>query len=52
MSVRVALVLTIILGSIYAAAGLFDTLLHFTVGIVVACVGLIGYGLVDWIETR
>lgn len=48
--IRVGFSLTIIGGFIWAAAGLFDSLAHFAAGVIVSMVGIIGYGLVDWID--
>lgn len=48
--VRVGLALTTVIGAIYAAAGLFDSLGHFALGVIVAATAIMLYGLVDWIE--
>lgn len=50
--IRMGLSITILLGVIYAFAGLFDSLGHFALGVIVAAGAVIGYGLVDFIESR
>lgn len=47
---RVGFALTTILGGIYAAVGLFDSLTQLTVGVVLACIGVIGSGAVEWVD--
>lgn len=47
---RVAFLLTIILGAIWASAGLFDSLTQFGIGVCVASLGVIGYGAVDYVD--
>jgi len=47
---RVGFALTTILGGIYAAVGLFDSLTQLTIGVVLACIGLIGSGAVEWVD--
>ena len=50
--IRIGMAITVIIGATYAAAGLFDSLRHFAIGVVVACLGVIGHGLLDFIESR
>lgn len=50
--VRIALAITMMLGCIYAAAGLLDSLTQFAIGVIVAASAVIGIGLCDWIEAR
>ena len=50
--IRIGLTLTIIAASMYAAAGLFHSLTDFAVGTVTACLAMIGYGLVDFLEAH
>lgn len=50
--IRIGMALSIVIGSIYAAAGLLDSLTDFGIGLAVACLGVIGYGLCDFIEDR
>lgn len=53
MTVRVAFIITAILGAIYAAAGLFaPTATDFVVGTLVAMVGWIGVGAAEWVRDR
>lgn len=52
MSIRVALWLTAFLGAMYALLSLFSTLSGVGVGMAVAAVAILGWGLMDWIETR
>jgi hypothetical protein len=48
---RVGFFLTILLGAMWSSAGLFaDTDTQFLTGIVVAMLGVIGLGAVDWTE--
>jgi hypothetical protein len=49
--VRVGFFLTILLGAMWASAGLFaPTDTEFLTGTLVAMVGLIGLGATDWID--
>jgi len=50
--VRVSLALTTIIGALYAAVGLFESLGHFALGTIIAASAVMGYGLVDFIEHR
>jgi hypothetical protein len=50
--VRIGLVLTIIIGFLYASFGLFESLTKFGVGIAVAAAAAVGYGLCDYLEVR
>lgn len=50
--IRVALAITTIIGAIYAAAGLFDSLGQFALGTIIAATAVMGYGLVDYVEHR
>jgi len=50
--VRFGCAVTVILGAMYAAAGLLHSLTDFAVGTVVAAAAVIGYGLVDFIEAH
>ena len=47
---RVGLALTAIIGAIYAAAGIFDSLGHFALGAIIAASAAIGIGAVDYVE--
>jgi len=49
---RVGLSITIMIGALYAAAGLFDSLTKFGVGICVAATAVIGYGLLDFLDSH
>jgi hypothetical protein len=49
---RVGLSVTVLIGAMYAACGLFNSLTDFGIGLVVASLGVIGYGLVDFIEAH
>lgn len=48
--IRIACAITTLIGAIYAATGLLESLGHFALGLIVAAVGVIGYGLVDVID--
>ena len=48
---RVGFALTILLGAVWASVGLFSpTDTETLTGVVVAMVGILGMGVVDWIE--
>jgi len=49
---RPAFSVLILVGLIYAAAGLFDSLIHVSIGLVVAMVGVIGFGAVQYVQDR
>lgn len=48
--IRIALVITMLLGAIYASTGLLTSLRDFGIGVAVAAAALVGYGLCDWLE--
>ena len=48
--IRICSFLTVILGGIFAAAGLMDNLRDFGIGVAVAASGGLVYGLVDYID--
>ena len=50
--IRIGLVFTFVIGSFYAAFGLFESLGKFGLGIIVASLAAITYGLVDYVEDR
>jgi hypothetical protein len=50
--IRIGLVLTFIIGCLYAAFALFDSLTKFSVGITVGCLAIIAYGLCDYLEVE
>jgi len=50
--IRIGLVLTFVIGALYASYGLFESLAKFSLGVIVACLAAIGYGLVDYMEDR
>lgn len=49
---RIGFAITILLGAMYAAAGLFQSLTDLSMGVVVAMLGVIGLGAIDYLETR
>ena len=49
---RIGLVMTFVIGCLYSAFGLFDSLTKFAVGMIVASLAVIGYGLVDHLEAE
>lgn len=49
---RIGFAVTILLGTMYGFAGLLDSLQHFSAGLIVAALGFIGIGAVDYVETR
>ena len=48
--IRIGATLTVILGGIFAAAGLMNSLRDFGIGLAVAATGGLVYGLVDSID--
>jgi hypothetical protein len=50
--IRIGLVLTFIIGCLYASFGLFDSLTKFSLGIVVGSLAMIAYGLCDYLEVE
>lgn len=49
---RIGFAITILLGTIYAAAGLFESLTDLSLGVIVSMLGLIGLGAIDYLENR
>ena len=49
---RAGFIITILLGSMYAAAGLLVSLTDFGVGVAVAAFGVLGWGWVDYSYRR
>lgn len=49
---RIGFAITILLGAMYAAAGLFQSLTDLSMGVVVAMLGVIGLGAIDYLESR
>lgn len=47
---RVGFTLTILLGAMWATTGLFATDAELLTGVVVAMIGVIGLGAVDWVQ--
>ena len=52
MRIRIGLQLTVIIGLLYAAFGLFESLTKFAVGLIVASLAVIAYGLLDTVESE
>lgn len=50
--IRIGMAISVLIGVIYAAAGLLDSLTDFGLGLAVASLGVIGYGLCDFLEDR
>ena len=50
--IRIGLALTFIIGSLYSAFGLFESLTKFSVGIIVSCLAVIGFGLLEHLEAE
>jgi hypothetical protein len=50
--IRIGLFLTMILGTVYAAAGLFSSLRDFGIGVAVVAVAACGQGLVTYIHDQ
>lgn len=52
MTGRVLFFLLTLAGIIYASAGLFSSLLDVALGLIACCVGLIGWGWIDYRDRR
>jgi hypothetical protein len=52
MRIRIGLHLSAIIGLLYAAFGVFESLTKFAVGLIVVCLSVIAYGLLDTLEDR
>ena len=50
--VRIALAVTFLLGVIYGFSGLLSSVAEFLTGMAVALAALLGYGLLDFIESH
>jgi hypothetical protein len=50
--IRIGLVLTIMLGAVYGFTGLLESLGQFALGVIVAMIALILYGLLDFLEAH
>ena len=50
--IRMGLSITIIIGAVWAAAGLFDSLRHFAAGVILSAVAMALYGLVDFLDAH
>lgn len=50
--IRIGMAISVLIGSMYAAAGLFSSLTEFAIGTAVACLGVIGYGLCDFLDAH
>ena len=48
--IRMGLSLTILLGTMYAAIGLLDSLAQFALGVIIAATATIAYGFCDFLE--
>lgn len=49
---RIGFAITTILGLIYLAAGLFDSLIHVAIGLTITSLGVLGYGCIDYTTAR
>lgn len=49
---RIGLALTILIGVLYTAIGLLDSLTHFSIGAIITSLAVIGYGALDYCEAR
>lgn len=50
--IRIGCAITVLIGAIYAAAGLFQSLTHFGAGLAIAAIAVIGYGLCDFLDSE
>ena len=51
MSIRVALAATFIIGCLYAAFGVFESLWKFGIGMIVSSVAVLVWGFLDYSDT-
>jgi len=51
MSVRIALALTFVLGCLYSAFGVFESLWKFGVGMIVSSVAVLVWGYLDYTDS-
>lgn len=49
---RIGFAITILIGAMYAGCGLITSLTEFGIGLSIACVGIIGFGLCDFVESH
>lgn len=49
---RIGFAISVLLGAMYAACGLFTSLTEFSLGVVVASLAMIGYGLCDFLDAH
>ena len=49
---RIGLVMSMILGLLYASFGIFESLTKFGVGVAVGAAAVVGLGLLDFLEAR
>jgi len=52
MRIRIGLQLTAIIGLFYAAFGVFESLTKFALGLIVSCLAVIAYGLLETLESQ
>lgn len=52
MRVRIGLHCTAIIGLLYAAFGVFESLTKFALGLIVACCAVIAYGLLETLQSE
>jgi hypothetical protein len=52
MRIRIGLHLTAIIGLFYAAFGVFESLTKFALGLIVSCLAVIAYGMLDTLESE
>ena len=51
MSVRIALAITFIIGCLYAAFGVFESLSKFGIGMIVSSVAVLVWGFLDYADS-
>jgi len=49
--VRIGLIITFIVGCLYSAFGVFESLGKFGLGLIVACIAALVYGFIDYRES-
>lgn len=50
--IRIGMAISVLIGAMYAATGLFESLTQFGIGLAVVGLGMVGYGLCDFIESH
>jgi len=49
---RIGLIMSMIIGLLYASFGIFESLTKFGIGVAVGAAAVVGLGLLDYLEAR